>query len=345
MNRLRSSPIWRAAPSYAVLLVLICLAVFLSLSTSTFGTVANLTNVLQQVSMVGIISMGMAMLLVSRNFDLSVGGIVVLSAVIGANVVNDAGVGAGVAVTLVCATLLGVVNGLIVTVLRVNSLVATLGTGLVYSGFALVVSGASPVVLEGRGLSDFMGDKVLEIPVPAIIFALVILFSTWLLHGTVAGRRIFAVGSNPEAARYAGIRVGPTVFLPFLVTGLYCGIASTILMGLLNSASPTTAAAWPLDAIAAAVIGGVSIAGGRGNIGMAVVGILLIGTVENGFNLLGVDPNYRGIFTGAVIVAAVAADQFLRTRRAPSHPASPSTLKRTNKAIENQPRGELYDPL
>jgi ribose/xylose/arabinose/galactoside ABC-type transport system permease subunit len=312
MTRAKLGGAWALLANYAVLLVLVAGAVFLAFSTSTFATVTNLTNVLQQVSMVGIIAMGMTMLLISRNFDLSVGANVVLSSVIGASLINSIGTGAGIVATLVVATALGAINGFTVTVLRVNSLVATLGTGLVFSGLALVLSGTAPVVLEDDSLKEIMATEIISVPLPGILFAGAIAAATWLLHCTVLGRRLFAIGSNPDAARYAGIHFERTVFAPFVVIGICCGVASLILMGLLNSASPTAATTWPLDVIAAAVIGGVSIAGGRGNIGMAVVGVLLIGVVANGFNLLDVDPNYRGIFTGAVIVGAVAADQFLQ---------------------------------
>ena len=145
---------------------------------------------------------------------------------------------------------------------------------------------------------------------------MVVAATAWFLHTTVGGRELFAVGANPEAARYSGLRVDRLRFIPFVIMAFLCALASLILTGLLNTADPAAGAHLPLDVIAATVVGGVSIAGGRGTVFMAVVGVLLIGVVSNGFNLLGLDPNYQSIFSGLIIIVAVAADSALQKRAA-----------------------------
>jgi ribose/xylose/arabinose/galactoside ABC-type transport system permease subunit len=306
----------RRLQNYVVFLVLLGICLFLALATDPFATADNLANVSEQVSVVGIIAMGMTMLLVSGNLDLSIGGMVAVIGVIAANLMNEGGIALGIAGALVAGLILGAVNGLIVTRLKVNSLVATLGSGLAYGGIAFLLSGSQPIVLDDRSLQTLMSTRYGGVPIPSFVFLVVIVAATWFLHLTVGGRQLFAVGANPEASRYAGIRIDRVRFIPFVVTGLLCSLASLILTGLLNTADPAAGGKLPLQVIAAVVVGGVSIAGGRGSIFMAVVGVVLIGVVANGFNLLDLDPNYQNIFTGAIIVVAVAVDSLIRKRAA-----------------------------
>jgi ribose/xylose/arabinose/galactoside ABC-type transport system permease subunit len=300
--------------NYSVLIVLIALCIFLSVQTDTFLTVSNLQNVLQQISVVGIITMGMALLLISGNFDLSVGGMVALVGVLVAQLTNSF----GLPVALVAAPLIGIVfgaiNAFIVTTMGVNSLVATLGSGMAFSGIAYLLSGSAPIVLTDGGLQDLMTVTFLGLPVPVYLLIAVIAVSAWFLHFTAGGRQLYAVGANESAARFAGVNITLIRTVPFVITGLYCGISALVLTGLLNSAQPGVGSTYPLQVIAAAVVGGISIAGGRGTILMAVIGVVLIGVVSNGFNLLGLDPNWQNVFTGVIVIVAVALDTFLRRR-------------------------------
>jgi ribose transport system permease protein len=316
-----AAPTSQALQYYAVFLVLLAICVALSLASNVFTTIENLGNVSEQVSVVGVTAMGMTLLLVSGNIDLSMGGQVALIGVIVALIANWASTPAGMAAGILVGLMLGVVNGLIVTRLAVNSLVATLGSGLAFGGLAFLLSGSQPIVLTDRSLQDLMNLRLVRIPVPAYLFAVVIAATAWFLHTTVGGRELFAVGANPEAARYAGLRVDRLRFIPFVIMGFFCALASLILTGLLNTADPGAGARLPLDVIAATVVGGVSIAGGRGTVFMAVVGVLLIGVVSNGFNLLGLDPNYQSIFSGLIIIVAVAVDSALQKRAARLSPA------------------------
>lgn len=300
--------------SYAVVFVLVGMALYLSVATDNFATYLNISNVLEQVSTIGIIAVGMTVLLVTGNFDLSIGGIAAFVGVTGVAAINEFGTVTGCILALLVATALGAINGFIVVALRVNSLVATLGSGLAFSGVAFVVTDSSPVPSRNEGLRDFVAASVLRVPVPVLIFAAMSLLFFYILRFSVFGRQCYAVGANPEAARFAGIRVPLIQFLPFVMVGFLSGLAGMVLAGLLNSGQPSAAASWPLGVIAAVVVGGVSISGGRGTVFQAIVGVLLIGLIDNGFNLLDLHPSYRNIFTGSVIVGAVALDSGVRRR-------------------------------
>lgn len=294
----------------AIALLIVC--VLLAISEPAFLTKANLFNVLEQVSLIGIIAMGMTLLLVSANFDLSIGGIVGLSGMVLATTANAYGLAAGIVVTLVFSALLGSFNGFLVTKLKVNSLIATLGSGLAFSGLALLIGSNAPIQLKSYQLTLLVNWDLGGLTLPVFVFVAVVALTAWMLHGTVGGRHLYAVGSNPEAARLAGVRVQLIRFLPFVITGLFCGIASILLTGLLNSAVPDGAANWPLSVVAAVVVGGVSIAGGTGTVTMGVLGVLLIGVINNGLNLLNMPSSWQSIMTGLVLVVAVAGDSAFR---------------------------------
>lgn len=332
----------RIVQDYAVGVVLVAVCIYLTVRSPQFSSTTNISNVLDQVSMIGIITMGMAILLVSANFDLSIGGMVGLVTVITAKVINSQGVAVGVLVGVGVAVVLGAVNGVIVTKLKVNSLVATLGSGLAYTGLALLVSKSTPIPLEDTTLTDFMNTKMLGISMPAYFFLGAIIVAAWYLHVTVGGQQTYAVGANADAARYAGVRVDLIRFLPFVLTGLFAGVASVILTGLLGSGVPTAAAAWPLQVVAAAVVGGISIAGGRGTIAMAVLGVLLIGVINNGLNLLNFDAAYQSIATGCILVFAVAVDAALQglSRRRPPTPDDGSSGTARELTGERAPSGD-----
>lgn len=300
--------------SYAVFFVLAGLTLYLTVASENFLTYLNISNVLEQSSTIGIIAVGMTVLLVTGNFDLSIGGIAALVGVTGVSAINALGTMPGFAIAILIAALLGALNGVVVVWLRVNSLVATLGSGLAFSGIAFVVSDSSPVAAENDALRNLMAASVFKVPVPVVIFAVSAIIFSYILRISIFGRQCYAVGANPEASRFAGIRVPLVQFLPFVMVGLLSGISGMVLAGLLNSGQPSAAESWPLGVIAAVVVGGVSISGGRGTVSQAVVGVLLIGLIDNGFNLLDINPSYRNIFTGTIIVAAVALDSALRRR-------------------------------
>lgn len=297
---------------FSILLIFGIVFVALSLATPRFVTVTNLTNVLDQVALIGIIAMGMTVLLISGNFDLSVGGQVAFIGLVTVKIANSHGLAAGIVAGLGTGLACGLFNGFVVTTLRVNSLIATLGSGLIFSGLAFILAGSSPIYPTDTSFQDFAIADFLGLPAPGWVFIVVAVITGWLLHFTVGGREIYAVGENPQAARYAGVRSNRIRYFTFAYIGILCAVASLLLIGQLNVADPSAATTFPLDVIAATVLGGVSIAGGKGSVHMAVVGVFLIGMISNGFNLLNLDPNLYRVMTGSIIIAAVAFDGAVR---------------------------------
>jgi len=292
---------------------LIALAVFLAISNSHFLTLTNVTNIGSSIAPTAVVAMGMALLLISGNFDLSVGGIGAFCVIVGAKAINSTGLLPGLAIILAVGLMCGAVNGLIVVRVGVNSLVATLGTGYALTGMAAVLSGASPITLNHTTLSNAINASPARIPVSVLILVGVIVLASLFSH-TIAGRALYAVGANRDAARYTGVPVERISFIPFLLTGLFASVAAIIDLGFVGGGLPTTGSDWALTAIAGAVVGGVSIAGGEGSIAAAVVGMVLIGVVQNGLVLLNINSNYQDIVLGVIIVSAVAVDVRVRAR-------------------------------
>lgn len=292
--------------------VLLAVVVALLITTPQFGRVSNLTNVLEQTALLGIIAVGVGLLLVSGNFDLSVGGQVALNGIVISKVANEAGLGAALAAGVVVGAALGLANGVLVVVFKINSLMATLGTGSVLSGCALLVSDTAPVLLIEYSLPDLVASKFLGIATPFWVYVAVIAVASWYLHITIAGRETYAVGANPEAARFAGVRVATVRMIPFVLVGVCTGLAALMLVGQVAAGLPDAATTWPLQVITAVVLGGISIRGGRGTIAMAVIGTLLIGVAKNGFNLLGLPGALQQIFIGSILVVALGLDEAVR---------------------------------
>lgn len=314
----------------AVPSALLVLVVVMAILNPRFLSPANLANIGTSMAPIGIVAMGMCLLLISGNFDLSVGGIGALSAVSGAWLINHVGLPAAVVFVLLLALVCGAVNSVIVIGMRVNSLIATLGTGFVFAGMAIVMSGSTPIQVTSDGLLTIMNGTALGIPVPIILFAVAVLLASLYSH-TVGGRALYAVGANREAARYAGIAVRKVSVIPFLIVAVFAGWASLVTLGYVNSGLPTIGANWPLQAIAAVVVGGVSISGGEGTVFGAVIGVMLIGVVQNGLVLSGINSNYQNIIIGVIIIAAVATDVRVRDR---------ARLMRSRRSSRRLPAGQ-----
>jgi ribose transport system permease protein len=297
----------------AVPACIVLMAIGVTIVNPRFLTVRNLTAILYGIAPVGVVGMGMALLLFSGRFDLSVGGIAALSAVAGARAMNALGLGAAIPLALLIGLACGAVNSFVIFRLRVNSFVATLGSGYAFAGMAAVLSGQSPVSVSSYNLTDFLNHNIAGVALVIYLYAAIVLATAWYSH-TVAGRSLFAVGANEEAARYAGVPVTLVSVLPFLITGALCSIAGMITVGYNAAGLATTGSDWPLTAIAGAVIGGVSITGGEGSILAAFVGMFLIGVVQNALVFINVDTNYQTIILGFVIVLAVTTDILARNR-------------------------------
>jgi ribose transport system permease protein len=302
-----------AAWSRAYVIVILDVVLFMVLAAIAphFASARNIFNVLDQNAPLMIVSMGTTFVIIAGGFDLSCGQIVSLAGVFGAYVAKtlDAPV-LGVICGILIGAPAGFANGFLVGWLRMNSFLATLATGLVLGGIALFVTSGYSFDLSGSTPFRFLGSARLGIvPVSVMAMALIFVVMSVLLSYSVFGRRVYAVGSNPEAARLSGISVPGVRIIVYVIGGLGAGIAGLILttrtgVGSVFAEAPTMT----LNAIAAVVIGGTSISGGRGAIWRTLSGAILLALTRNAFNLLDVEPYWQEVVSGLIIIVAVLAN-------------------------------------
>lgn len=298
---------------YAPLIALIILFLVSALASEHFLKFRNITNILRQVSYTGTIALGMTFVIAAAGIDLSVGSIVAFVGVLAIYLMNYLGGDAMAVVIAVTAALgagalCGAFNGLIVTKGKITSFIATLGTMSIFRSLTLYVSEAGEVISQNELYPGIGGGYFLNIPYPVIIFLGLALFFHILLNNTAFGRHVCAVGSNEQVAVYSAIKVKWVTFLTFVITGFTCGVTAILLSSRLNSVSPGDAGIfYELDAIAAVVIGGTQLSGGKGSIWGTVIGAVILGIINNMLNMLGVSPYLQGTVKGFVILIAVLA--------------------------------------
>lgn len=290
------------------------LMIVLALGTDTFLTGGNLTNVLTQMSILAIVAFGITIVMVGGAFDLSVGSQAALHGVVAALVMAETGsVWLGVAAGLASGLIIGLVNGITVGVLGINPFIATLGTLVFARGLALALTGGQVVTGLPEGLRAFGTGRLLGIPWIVWLMIACGLIAAYVLHATPFGLRIFAVGNSSEAARLAGIRISRVQIATFVCSGLFAAVAGIAITSRVRSGQPLSGELLELYAIAAAVLGGTSLYGGRGAVWRTVFGVALIAVIQNGLNLLHVPTEYQMIAVGTVFIVAALAET-LRTR-------------------------------
>lgn len=290
------------------------LFVLLSITVENFFSAANIIGLMLSVAQIGMVACTMMLCLASRDFDLSVGSIIAFSGVLGAIIMERTGsVGLAIGGGLAAGALIGAGNGVLIAYLRVNALIATLATMLMVRGLAFIVSHGQAVGIADESFINFGDAQALGIPLPVWVTAACFLVFGVLLNHTVFGRNTLAIGGNPEAARLAGVRVERLRVWIFLLQGLVTAMAGLILSSRITSGQPNSAQGFELDVISACVLGGVSLQGGKARIFGVLVGVLIMGTVENVMNLLDVDAFYQYLMRGIILLAAVLLDQ-LKTR-------------------------------
>jgi ribose transport system permease protein len=299
--------------------ILMLLVITLSILSDVFLSFENIGNVLKQSVVVCVLALGQLLVILTRGIDLSVGSNVSLSAVVGAIIWRDQGSASlAIAGALTTGCLVGAVNGILYVKGRLpHPFIPTLAMLTAASGLAFFLSdsrtiqGAPPIVNTiGAGRISWIpgADPIGWFPIAALVVVAVAALATLATRGLVWGRWIYCVGGNPEAAVRNGIPVPSVLISVYAVSGLLAGVAALLTMGKGNAGSPTSGALAELDAIAAVIIGGASFLGGRGTVINALTGALIIAVMRNGLNLLGIDPNWQYIATGAVIVLAVELD-------------------------------------
>jgi len=298
-----------------IALVLICL--FLTFTTSTFLTTSNLTNIIVQTSVVGIAAVGGTFVIITSGIDLSVGSNVALSSMVAAYAMKHdlvpGGLG-GVLVALLVGGLVGAFNGASATVLRLTPFIATLAALAMARGLTQQVSQGQTIFGFPRSFTFLGNGAIAGVQAPVVITVIVFVVGYLLLTRTSFGHQVYALGGNREAARLAGIPVRRVEFAVYALAGLCAGLAAIVLTGRLNSALASGATGLELQVIAAVVIGGTSLFGGRGSLVGTFLGVVLIGVIVNGLTLLNVNPFWQQFVQGAVIFVAVLLDA-LNSRR------------------------------
>lgn len=293
---------------------LVGLFIFLALATPNFLTATNLSSVVRQTAVINIMALGMTMIIITGGIDLSVGSILALSGVAGTMVMEkNLGIGAGIAAGILMGGFCGFTNGFLTTRLRINPFIVTLGMLLIVRGAALIITNGMPIHTVPRGFS-YLGEGSL-IGVPFVLWVLLAcgVCVHVLLEHTKLGRYAFAIGSNPDAAFYAGIPVKFHTTAVYAICGLLTGLAGMIESSRLMTGQPTAGQGYELPAIAAVVIGGASLRGGEGGVVGTLIGAFIMGLLSNGCDLLNIQPFVQQAIIGAVIILAVSVDE-LRKR-------------------------------
>ncbi len=284
----------------------------LSLASPHFLTRQNLSSVARQTAVINIMALGMTMVMIAGGIDLSVGAMLAFCSLLG-TMTLQAGWAQPLAVLVAaaCGLAWGAANGLMTTKLRVTPFIVTLGTLGIIRGLTLLISKGLPVVGLPASFS-WLGEGHLGVvlPVPLVVLALAALVVYFLLMHTRLGRYAYAIGSNPEAARYAGVRVDAYTVAVYAASGLLVGVASMIEASRLMTGQPTAGEGYELKTIAAVVIGGGSLRGGEGTVAGTLVGGFIMGLLSNGSNLLGISPFLQQVIIGSVIILAVAVDEW-----------------------------------
>ncbi len=294
-------------------LALVALVTALAFLNEHFLTLGNIRNVLLQVSVLAIVSIGMTFVIVAGAFDLSVGSVVALSGSMAALTMVEYGLMAGIAAGLGVGLVLGLINGELIAGLGVSPFIATLGTLVIARGLALAVTGGS-IVSDLPSSFAVLGSGVIwGIPVPVLLALLAFAAGGVLLGGTPFGLRVYAVGGNRDAAHLAGIRVGRVLVACFTICGTLAALGGLIVAARVQSGQPTVGVFMELYAIAAVVLGGASLRGGEGNMVQTLLGVLLIGFLQNGLNLMNVHSYWQQVILGLVFIAA-AGLEWLRRR-------------------------------
>jgi ribose transport system permease protein len=293
-----------------IFIALLALCVTISVLSPYFLTWENIFNVLRQFSVIAILAVGQGLIIISGGIDLSVGALLGLMGILAA-LLSAAGLSPWLVfpLTILFGVMAGSVSGLLITKVNINPFIVTLGMMSVARGISLLITGGMPVSIES-GLTYLGGGHVGIVPVSVIVMFVVAVCGYIFATKTLPGRNIYAVGNNERAALLSGIHTDRVKIMVYTIMGALCALSGIIVSGTLNSASPSAGAGYELDVIAAVVIGGASLTGGKGSIIGVVMGAAIMGVMRNGFVLLNVSAYWQVVTIGLVIIGAVALDSF-----------------------------------
>ena len=291
---------------YIMYLFLVLMCVVLAIASDKFLTPTNLMTIVKQISIQSIVAIGMTIIIITGNIDLSVGSVVAFCSVIGAMMMNKGmPMILAIVIAIAAGALIGFITGGVTAKLKLHSFLVTLALMTAIRGLAQTLTNGRPVA----GLPDTFG-KIASAsigPVPLLVVYMIVLYAVFIyvMKYTAFGRSIYAVGGNQESARLSGINVDKVKTMVFVISGALCGIAGVLLTSKVRSGDPTCANAWEMDTIAGAIIGGTNMMGGEGKLGGTIIGLLFVGILANGMVLLGVSAYMQSVIKGLVIFLAV----------------------------------------
>jgi len=291
---------------WGIISVLIVLVIILGISTPVFLSARNIRNILQQVSTLGILSMGMTVLMISGGIDLSVGSAIsVVAVIVGKLLKAGVPVGYPIILGLIIGCFIGFINGMLAAYTRAHPFILTLGTMTMFQGVAIIITEGYPITDLGEKF-EFIGSAVLwRVPFIVILFFAVLLLCFFILKYTRLGRIAYAIGGNEYTTYLAGINVKRYKIIFYMFCGFLAGLSSLVLASRISSAIPTMGTGFELQSIGAVVIGGTPLVGGRGSVWGTLTGVLLLGIIANGLNLLHVEASWQYVVTGFIIILAV----------------------------------------
>ncbi len=296
---------------YGIWILLVVVFGFFSLAAPGFLTFKNVINILRQVSMFGIVVVGVSMVMIGGGMDLSVGAQMAVDGMLLGVMLTQMNlpIWLSVVITVAVGCCLGAFNGMVAVKLHIAPIIVTLGSMLMLQGIAYLITGGYPIT----GMPDafkYIGQGYVAgvIPVPVIVFVVFILFGTVVMNKTYLGRSIYALGGNKEAARLAGIHVEKLTVMVYTFSGFCAAIAALIMVARTNASQPGAGSSYSFDCMTAACLGGISIAGGEGKISGTVIGVIILGMLDNGLLQMSINTNWQSVIKGAILLVAVAID-------------------------------------
>ena len=292
--------------TYAVLILIVLLMIILTLSSEAFLTPRNLLNILNQNTPLAIIASALTLVIIVGGFDLSTAAIFAVASVTAAWIAINYNPYVGLLVAPLIGMVLGYLNGIIITSLKVHSFLSTIATSLVFRGMAILITGGFLIPVRMKEFTWLGREKIFNVHVAVYVLLVFAIISTFILNRTTIGRYIFAIGGNEDASILSGIKVNLVKIFAFSFCGFASGIAAAVQVSRISLGTSQAGLGMELQAIAAVILGGTSIYGGSGAVWRSIAGVMLLALINNGFNILNADPFYKDLTTGLVIIAAVA---------------------------------------
>ncbi|HBF45722.1 MAG TPA: ABC transporter permease [Psychromonas sp.] len=301
----RFKQLLKLAADNSTAMVFIAMLVIAGFLSDNFYSEANITNVLRQSVPLGIVALGMLYVILTGGIDLSVGSIMALVSVVVAMLIPSVGLWPAIIAGIAVSAIVGVFAGTLVAYFRIAPFIATLAMMTITRGLAMIVSKGQPVFVDDIAFVDFGTGYFLGLPLPVYVFIAVSVLVYFVNKRTVFGRLVISVGSNETATRFAGIRVERFKLAVYVISGVTCGIAGVIAATRTGVGSPVLALGFELDAIAAVVVGGASLAGGKGTVVNTIIGVLILSVISNLMNLMNISGYHQQVVKGAIIIFAV----------------------------------------